>query len=524
MATETLPPNPGKIKLLLRPIATITLFTLGGQAIALITQVVITAAFGAGTDMDAFMAASTAPQYICTVLLASLSFVCIPIFVEYTVSGREEEAWQTASGVITLCVLVLGSLALGGVIFARPLLKLMAPGLSAESLNLAIKVARITWPTIMATGLVSLLTGIYQARHRFGWPAAVPVIGALVNLGMVVALARPLGVVGVALAATTSLVLQATMLLPIAFGPERCRLMLNLGHPGVRQVLYLLWPLALSALFTRWTPLIDCYLASNMGGGAISHLGYAFKLIGLLSIFISTGISTVIFPRMAFDTAGGNMEGLRHTISWGLRGVWIVTAPAIFIGWALASPFVTVLFQRGHFTSMDTQAVTVLFKVYLLALGGMCLGTITGSVLYAWKYTRLIAVLGVFQAVAYVLYTPLLAKIWGILGVAGGYVLYFSLSILWILIFIRYKTGNSGGRTVVTSFVKISLAAMIGGAAAWAIAVNIPSPWLQLIFGGAAGLAIYLLALVLSRSAEIRVIGNMLPEYLGKIRWHGMVV
>lgn len=481
MATEPLPPLNGKKNFQLRSIATITIFTLGGQALALVTQIVITAAFGAGSDMDAFLAASAAPQYLVTIVLGTLGFVFIPVFVQYNATGREKEAWQIASGVITLGILTLGGLALGGVIFARPLLRWMAPGLSPESLDMATRVAMITWPTIMATGLVSLFTGIYQAHQRFAWPAAVPVIGALVNLGMVVALMRSLGVLGVALAATTSLVLQATLLLPIVLGSGRVRFMLNLQHPGLRRVMHLLWPLVLSALFMRWTPLIDCYLASGLGEGAISHLGYAFKLTNLCAAFISGGISTVIFPRFALNTAGGNMTGLRQEISWGLRGIWLTTAPAIFIGGALALPFVTILFQRGQFSTVDAQAVAVLFQVYLFAMAGMCLGNITGRAMYALQRTRVIAVMGILEAISYALYTPLLAKLWGISGIAGGYVLYFGLGLLWVLFFVRYQTGNFGGRTVFKSFIKTTFAAMIGGAVAWMIAATVGNPWPQLI-------------------------------------------
>lgn len=511
------------MKLLLRSIATITIFTLGGQIIALATQVVITAKFGAGTNMDAFLAASAAPNYIVSLLLTSLGFVFIPVLVDYAAAEREGEAWQIASGVITLCMLILGGLALGGMIFARPLLQWMIPGLSPESLTTAVRVARITWPTIVATGLVSLLTGIYQARSRFGWPAAVPVIGALVNLGLVAVLARPLGVLGLALAATTSLVLQAAMLLPIAIRAGRFRLSLNLQHPGVRQVLHLLWPLVLAALFYRFTPLIDCYLASNLGEGAISHLGYAFKLINVSALFISAGISAVIFPRMAIDTAAGDMMSLRHTTSWGLRGVWLSTAPAICIGWALAPPFVTVLFRRGQFSAVDALSVAALFQVYLFAMVGMCLGNITCRVLYALKSTRIIAAMGVVEAIAYMLYTPLLAKLWGISGVALAYVLYYNVSIVWNLVLIMHKTGNVGGRTVIRSFFKTTLAATAGGAVAWAITASLCNPWLQLIFGGTGGIISYIGFLRLSRSAEGQILWTQVPAYLKKIRSHGVV-
>ena len=116
-----------------------------------------------------------------------------PVFIGYSGGEREDEAWRIASSVITVSSLTLSLLAFAGMAFAKPLLQLTTPGLSATSLDLAARVAAITWPTVVATGIFNLLTGIYQAQGSFGWPSAVPVLGALANLAMVSMLVPPLG-------------------------------------------------------------------------------------------------------------------------------------------------------------------------------------------------------------------------------------------------------------------------------------------------------------------------------------------
>ena len=136
----TAPRRAGMVALL-RPTVTITLLTLGAQAVAFLTQVVIAASFGARADMDAFLAASTLPQYLIAVLLSVLAFVFIPVFVEYAAAGREDDAWDIASAVLTMCAVVLGALSLLGIAFARPLLRYTTPGLTPGSLDLAVRVA-----------------------------------------------------------------------------------------------------------------------------------------------------------------------------------------------------------------------------------------------------------------------------------------------------------------------------------------------------------------------------------------------
>lgn len=504
---------------LVRPTLIITLFTLAGQGLGFLTQIVIAAHFGARADMDAFLAANTLPQYISTVLLASLSFVFIPVFVDYTAAGKREEAWHVASSVLTLTLVILGSMAVIGIVFAKPLLQWTTPGLSDESLALAATIARITWPMIVANGILSLLTGIYQAEGRFGWPAAVPVLGGLFNLVLVVLLVQSLGILGVAIAAMASMALQAVLLVPIAVGTQRYRPSFDWRHPGVIEILRLLTPLVLSSLLVRWTPIIDRFLASQLPSGTISHLGYAFKIVTLLSLLLATSIATVVFPRMAQNTAAQDSVGLRYTLSTGMRVMWLATAPCLALAIALALPLISAIFQRGAFTREDTAAVGPLFQVYALALVGMCLGNLTGRTFYAMKNTRIIGIAGVIEALAYAVYTPLLANRLGGLGVALGLVIYYDASMVWQVLYLRHKMGSRGGRQIVDSFLRTLVAAVGGGSAAWLAIQLIASPWLQLIGGGIAGSVVYIGSLVLLQSSEAL---SMLDFGLSwfRAKWH----
>src|SRR5690349_20664152 len=177
-----------------RAVLIITLFTLLGQAVTFVTQVVMAALFGAGKSMDAFLAANAIPQYVIAVLLGSLGVVFIPVFIEYLTTGSQEEAWQIASSVINLTLIGLVVLILFAILSPETILRMAAPGLPKDVRQLAVQIAFITWPSVLATGVISLLTGIYQSQSRFGWPAAVPVIGAILNLLLLVVLAPHLGI------------------------------------------------------------------------------------------------------------------------------------------------------------------------------------------------------------------------------------------------------------------------------------------------------------------------------------------
>jgi putative peptidoglycan lipid II flippase len=484
----------------------VSLFTFAGLIVSFFTQMVTAALFGAKAGMDAYLAASAVPQYVISVLIGSLGFVFIPVFVDYLSTGHEDEAWQLASSLINLTFLILGTMVALGILFPGAILGLTAPGLPDATHRLAAQIAMITWPAVLATSMITLLTGIYQSQSRFGWPAAVPVIGAIINLGLIIILANRLGIIGLAIATTLGLVLQVVLLLPLALKKGRYRLMLNWRHPALWQVLRLLLPLVLANFVSRSTPLVERFLASGMPEGSISHLGYAFKIFSILIMLISNGITVVIFPRMAVDMAGVGLSSLRRTMSAGLRLMWLAIAPVMTIGIALALSIVSVVFRHGQFKAADAVAVTGLLQIYLLALAPACLGNVTGRGFYVLKDTRTMAVLSSIESVAYVVYTAILARYLGAIGVVLGYVLLFNGSLLWQVLILRHKTGKAGGRTVLSSFTRTGLAALLGGATAWGVMRFTSNIWIQSVLGGVAGLLVYGAGLWIFQSPEIHQI------------------
>lgn len=490
----------------------ITLFTLAGQLVLFVSQIISAAIFGAGSDMDAFLAANTLPQYIITVLLGSLGFVFIPVFIDYKVKGKEDQAYGLAVRLFNTCILVLGIITILGIIFAEPLLQLTAPGLSPHSKEIAVRVAIITWPTILATGAFGLLSSIYQAEKRFNWQAGVPLIGAVVNLTLLLLLARWLGVIGLAIAASSSIIIQVFLLLKILIVPGRYKFALNWKDPGLVQVFRLALPLITVAFLTKFTPIIDRFLASGLKEGSISHLNYAFKIASVAAALISMGGATVIFPKMSLDVSNNDLNELRRTMSFGLRIMWLIIAPIVTIGFSLALPMIIVLLKHGEFTYDDSVIVSDILKIYLIALISMCLGSITGKGFYALKDTKTIAVFGIIESFAYAIYTIYLAQWLGVIGIAIGYAIYFNVSLIWQLLILNNRTGKKGDYLIVKSFSKTIFAALAGGAFSYLITVFISMPMIQLIAGGIIGLVVYLTALLLIGSEELKIIRDMVSS------------
>src|SRR5690606_41167523 len=79
------------------------------------------------------------------------------------------------------------------------------------------------------------------------------------------------------------------------------------GEP-VRRMLIMMGPLLLASLYTRLEPLIDRSLASDLYVGAISHLGYASRLVNAILALTSGALSVVAFPYLSAAAAKGREE------------------------------------------------------------------------------------------------------------------------------------------------------------------------------------------------------------------------
>src|ERR1700727_3482256 len=94
---------------------------------------IFAALFGGGAAMDAFTAAFRIPNLLRDLFAeGALSTAFVTTFSKTIARGGHEAAWRLANKVATLTVLVLGAVCLLGILFAHPLVALLAPGFAPD--------------------------------------------------------------------------------------------------------------------------------------------------------------------------------------------------------------------------------------------------------------------------------------------------------------------------------------------------------------------------------------------------------
>lgn len=477
---------------------------------------VLTAAlFGAKIEMDAFLAAQTIPNYVLMVVVGGLGFALIPIFSDYRIRSTERKAWGVANRLIILYGSILVFVMTFGIIFSPEILRLTVPGLSEEGLLLASDLMRILWPGTVVAGLVIILTSLYQAYEKFVYCATVTILSSVFYLLFLLLLGKELGIRALAYGGLLSSVLQFAMLIKILSG--RFSFQFKLLDRSVRQVLWLQIPLIGSSLFSQGTKIIDRFIASTVGLGAISHINYADKLRTTFTSVLGGGVAVTFFPSISKLSSENDVERLKDHVSYGLSFSWMLSAPFIGLGTVLASPLVRLLFERGAFTSSDTMSVAGILPLFLIAANGGVIANITSRVFYALKDTRTIFWISIGEIALYVIYAPYLANRYGLLGISIAVMIFWNLSLVIQLVILGHRIENLYDKSLRRSMTLITIAAFISSVVVAAtIHEFVLSEVSAIVIGTASGILIYVILLMVFRVQEALVFHDMATRFLDK--------
>ena len=454
----------------LSSVALVTGLALAQLLVQFATQLLLARLFGAGSDMDAFVAALAPPVVIATILSGSLGYVLVPAVAGRLAAGGQDEAHAVAGQLGIYVSLASLALAVATMAAAEVLVRALCPGFSAQQQGLTAELLRILAPLVVLNSLIAYLNALHQSERRFAAPAVAGVLGTLVTLGAIMLWQGRLGIFGVAWGVVAGAGFTVAVLLPRFVAQLREPLARGLAvQPATRQALAMLAPLVVGAVYWRLDPLVDRWLGSYLPAGSIAHLGYAWRLAMALMMIGTSGLSIVAFPAIAAHAAAQQWDHLRAELAQALRLLTVLLVP-VGMGLALfAEPVVRLLFERGRFTASDSEAVAMLVVLYLGVVVGASLGDLLARTMYALHDTRTPVVINAATFTLAIALKFLLAWRVGVAGLAVGASLYYLLSAAALAILLRRRLGAGMLAGVATSLARSTACAAAACVAAWLV-------------------------------------------------------
>lgn len=328
----------------------VAIFVMLAKLVGAAKEVVIAARYGVGPVVDAygllFMAMSL-PAGMCLSLLIA---VVVPVEAKLRHDGSSERGRFRSE--------LLGMALLGGVLVACGhawAMRLMS-GVAAESVSGPL---HDMVPGMAVAGGLAIVVSLYSAWILSGGRhvnSALEGVMALVLL--LVLLGAPVASAGWLVAGTLAGVV-VHMLLAVALQTRDGGLVVprwTLSSGAWRLAGAAFGLTIVSQALTSVTPMLELLIASRLGEGAVSVLGYANRLLALFSGLASVVVTRALMPVLSHAHLQSPALTRALVAAWTRRSVVAGLLLGLLVALA-AEPLTRLLFERGQFAAADTARV-----------------------------------------------------------------------------------------------------------------------------------------------------------------------
>ena len=401
------------------------LITLLGKILGMVREQLLAANYGTDMQAAAFLLASRIPRTFFDVIFASaISASFIPVFVEYLQKKGREEAFALANRFITMISTVTILMMLLGMVFAKPLTLLIAPGYDVDTVTLCVGLLRMLFPTMLFTAVAFSFVGILQSLDEFNVPAALSVVSNGVLIVYYIFFNEKFGILGLTVAFLVGWAMQAIIQLPSLwrkgyfYRPD-----FHFKDAGVKKIGTLMLPVMVSTWIQPINFMVNTRFASQLAEGnlksgelGVSALEYANNLYTIIVGVFVLAIANMVFPKFSRMTENKKEFGL--AVRGTLKAMLFLLIPMTVGLMALAQPVVTLIYQRGAFDETAAQLTASALFFFAVGMVGYGVQNILSRAFYANQDGKTPFYSGLVSIVINALLCWLLLKPMGIGGLA----------------------------------------------------------------------------------------------------------
>lgn len=385
-------------------------------------QVQTVAFLGAGSERDALFVAMSIPLFLNTLMTTSFGTVTTPLVLSYTSVAQQRHVvlrllfWLVLASLVLTAVLALGR---------TGLIRLLAPGFGPEQLGHTGRLLGIAVLNIPLQAATSILSGYWIARERVLRPIASLLLSNAASIGLIAAGAENLTSLRVTFALLAGSALAAGVQL-VMFIVERSDSLA--GHRAPRlsaeQIFRGSLPLGAATAVARAGPLVERNIASHLGIGTISLLGYASQLMFFLVNTTTSPTATAYYAQMCRDWQDGKKA---HLVEFLRRGSTLVLCGSLLLSglFLLGGEAVLQLFQPyTKLTVGDMGELAHYCRILMAAYVALALASFVARPLYAAREFLQAALFDCLSLGVYAVAAPFLGRYYQGTGLTLAVVLY----------------------------------------------------------------------------------------------------
>ena len=360
----------------------------GSRVTGFIRDILFANYLGANLMSDAFLFAYRLPNLFRRIFAeGSMNSVFIPLYV-----NQEKMNSKSANDFIWIVFnfFFVITLFLSFLIFffTEQVISILAPGflLNKSQFLLANQLLIITFPFLIFVTLSSVLSSVLNVRGKFFLPSFLSVI---LNIFMIVTLVSFKSNSHFALA-WSMIIAGFTQLILLFINLGTIKIFWGIGLKSIKvlsrelkkffgRFLYSL----LGSGIVQLNIFISMLFASLVGGGAISQIYYADRIIDLPFALIAVAMSFTLLPYLSKNISdeSKNSKAFNETVIF----CFLFAIPSAFGIFILSEDIIRALFGRGEFNNEDVLITSKILLVYSFSLPGYMLARIFNQVFYSYE-------------------------------------------------------------------------------------------------------------------------------------------
>jgi len=331
---------------------------------------------GAGRYADIFNIAFRIPNFLRDMLAENaMQTAFVPNFVK--AQEKNEDPLRFLNVIFTIFLTASVILALLGILFSKEIVLVTAYGFRSipEKFIKTVEVTRITFPYLVLVSMAALFQAAVNARKEFFQPALSPALFDLGNIVLIIVAYFFLPKESYVIVLGNSVIFGG--LLQLLYLLQRLKvhnlhpeITTTIKHPYLKDFGKLLIPVFISVGFSKITPFVNTLIATFLREGSVSYLTYAYRIMQVPVGLFAVGLQTVSMP--SFSQIAARNQEIRDALWKSVFYAVFLTLPSSIFIMFYSEEIVTLLFQRGAFSAMDsinTAQALVLYTPHVVAIG-----------------------------------------------------------------------------------------------------------------------------------------------------------
>jgi putative peptidoglycan lipid II flippase len=434
------------------------------------------------TQTDIFLGAFKLPDLLFQLLIfGTLSVAFIPTFTEIVSKKGDEEAFDFASKVLNLSMLLFAVLAVVCFIFVDQFNSILLPGFDGARKELANQLTRVILFSEILLVVGSFFIGIANSYQRFIFSALAPLfynLGIILGIGI---LSQYWGLFGPAIGTVIGAALHVLIQIPVikSLG-YKYTFSFDFFNSGVRDLFRLMSIRNIGLVAEQINDAVGVALASLVSASSITLLTFAQQLQAVPIGLFGATIAQAALPVLSRETASQEKGLFRYTLLTTMHQILFLTLPAAAILIVLRIPVVRLVFGASQFDWADTVLTGRTVAMFSVGLVAQSIVLLLVRGFYALKDVRtpvIVSITSVFIniSLSLIFVKGLGLDVWS-LGLA--YAVSMNFSMFALLFFLNREAGGFSKRALIVPAIKMLFAAVIA-----AIALYVPIKSLdQLVF------------------------------------------